>query len=603
MKLKLKQLVSVGLALALLLSCVGCTELGQNGQPLPTPTPAQSQSQEFEEYLMDEFREVVGDNLFDCRFMVKDPATYGITDVPLDFGSFNFEEYDDPMKYWQEDYDELTAFNYDTLTQEQQLIYDLLKYDMELSKTVMDYPYLAEYNSPLLGNQSQLPSLLPEFKLYTVQDAYDYITMLEHLPDYFEDMLEFQRRKSASGSFMSDTMARELIQSCKNVIEKPEENAVITTFPERIETLPDITPKELEQLTELNKKAFLEKIVPAYQDFITGIEGLLGTGTNEGGLSGLKGGKAYYEYLAKSGTGSDRTVTEMARMLDDAVKKSMSIAFYTLEDDPEAWDRLINFEKEYGTPQEIMKTLEKRTASDFPQVPNLSYQIKTIAPELEEHSSPAFFIIPQLDDPLTNAVYINNKYTKDDPTYLFTTLAHEGYPGHMYQHSYFNATNPHPIRRLLGSSGYAEGWASYVESLAYDMTGIDDASLVTLLEWNGNLSLLLSSRADIGVNYEGWGKTELGVYLADFGFSGEVVDNIFDAVVQDPANYLNYSIGMLEMQKLRRYAETELELDFDAKGFHEAVLKIGPAPFPFVKESVDEYIAVVKAANKPAKAA
>lgn len=604
--MKLKRITALLLTIALLLSCVGCVRLDENGQPMPTPTPApiKTESELFEEYLMDGFREEVGDNIFDSRFMLKDPEAFGITDIPLTIGSIDFEKYDNAEKLWQEDYDELTAFNYKELTEEQQMIYDLMKHDMDSSKDVQKLSYLDEYNSPLLGIQSQLPSLLPEYKLYSVQDAYDYITMLEHIPEYFDDMLEFQRRKSERGVFMSDTLAEELIKSCENIIAEPEKNALVTGFPARLEGLPDITAEDKEKLTELNRKAFVDDIVPAYQAFIEGMRALLGTGTNEGGLSGLEGGKKYYEFLVKDATGSDRSVTAIAKMLDDALQISMSVASYTVQSDPGVWDRFVGFRSDYGTPQEIMKTLESRTARDFPKVDELNYAINEIAPELEEHSSPAFFIIPQIDDPFNSVVYINNKYVKDDALYLFTTLAHEGYPGHMYQNSYFSATKPHPMRRLLSYSGYSEGWASYVEDLAYDMAGIDDPSLLVLLQWNNTQSLLLSSRADVGVNYQGWGKAELKEFLDGYGYGEDsVVENVFNSVVQDPANYLSYSVGMLEMQQLRRYAEGELEGDFDAMAFHRAVLDVGPAPFSFVEKSVDAYIDGVKAESSPAKAA
>lgn len=604
--MKLKKIVALLLTLALLLAGVGCTELDKNGQPIATPTPApvKTQSEMFEEYLMDSFREQVGDNIFDSRFMLKDPSAFGITDIPLTIGSIDFEEYDNPEKFWQEDYDELTAFNYNELTPEQQLIYDLIKHDLDRSKKIQKLSYLDEYNSPLLGIQSQLPSLLPEYKLYTIQDAYDYITMLEHIPEYFDDMLEFQRRKSERGVFMSDTLADELIKSCENVIAEPEKNALVTGFAARLEGLPGITQEETEKLNDLNRKAFMDDIVPAYQAFIEGIKSLRGTGTNEGGICGYEGGKEYYEFLVRDATGSDRSVLSMAKMLENALDRSMAVASFTVQTDPNAWDSFVEFESDYGTPQEIMKTLESKTAADFPKVAELSYTINEIAPELEEHSSPAFFIIPQVDDPFNSVVYINNKYVKDDALYLFTTLAHEGYPGHMYQHSYFSATDPHPMRRLLHYSGYAEGWASYVEDLAYDMADIDDESLIALLKWNNTQSLMLSSRADIGVNYQGWGKAELKEFLDTYGYGEDsIVENVFNSVVQDPANYLSYSIGMLEMQQLRRDAEIQLEGDFDAMEFHQAVLEVGPAPFSIVKKAVDAYIAEAKEQASPAQAA
>ncbi|MEG0753982.1 MAG: DUF885 family protein, partial [Angelakisella sp.] len=312
-----------------------------------------------------------------------------------------------------------------------------------------------------------------------------------------------------------------------------------------------------------------------------------------------QGGKEYYEYLVQSGTGSDRTVTEIAEMLDNKLDSLMTTISFIVTSDRTVVDRFMEPEIEHASPEEFMKALKEKTQEDFPPVNELKYDIKYIAPEMEEQSSPAFFIIPQMDDPFNNQIYINRRYTDDDNVYLFTTLAHEGYPGHMYQHSYYSATEPHPIRSVLNCQGYSEGWASYVENLSYEMAGLDDIPLIALLQADNMISLIMSSRADIGVNYEGWDKAELKAFLANYGFDNDAtVDTVYMAVIQDPANYLNYGVGMLEMQQLRRYAERELGDSFDAMGFHSAILDVGPAPFSFVEKSVDAYISQVQATEQ-----
>ena len=75
-------------------------------------------------------------------------------------------------------------------------------------------------------------------------------------------------------------------------------------------------------------------------------------------------------------------------------------------------------------------------------------------------------MIPPIDNSGENVIYINPGHISDDLT-LFTTLAHEGYPGHLYQTVYYSATKHPPIRDLLSFGGYTEGWATYCEMLSY----------------------------------------------------------------------------------------------------------------------------------------
>ncbi|MEG2088352.1 MAG: DUF885 family protein, partial [Angelakisella sp.] len=184
------------------------------------------------------------------------------------------------------------------------------------------------------------------------------------------------------------------------------------------------------------------------------------------------------------------------------------------------------------------------------------------------------------------------------------TMAHEGYPGHMYQFNYLAGINPHPVRRFLGSLGYSEGWASYVELMAYEMIGIDDPNIVWMLQFDNQVPLLLIARADIGVNYAGWDKAQLQAYLNQFGMGApETVDSVWASAIEKPGNAATYCLGVLEIQELRAHAENELTEDFDEVAFHKAVLDIGNVPFRFVRQAVDDYISAVKAQSAPKAAA
>ncbi|MEG1781952.1 MAG: DUF885 domain-containing protein [Oscillospiraceae bacterium] len=591
--MKIKPIISLLLVAVLLVGGTGCAQIKDDIYSVISPSRAEQER--FDDYLADVFGEVAGANFLDSRFILENPSNFGIKDIPLTVGKIDFELLDEPMKDWQEEYDELTAFDYEKLTADRQLSYDILSHEMNRIKLKMGFEYYSEISSPLKGVQSQLPSLLCEVKLYTLKDAYDYLTMLKSVPAYFDDILKFQQRKSEKGLFMSDAQLDVTIESCNNFIDGYEDHPLITDFASRISNLPTITEEDIIKLEELNKSVVEEKIIPAYEDFVRGISALRGTGRSGGGLCFLSEGKKYYELLAQDLTGLDCSVPQMSEMIDEEIGRITKIANKTFKSDSTVHERLEKVELNIQDPMEIIELLKERSSDYFPPLQNLEYQVKYIDPDMEDHSSPAFFIVPQIDSTKTNTIYINRKYTQDK-IYLFTTLAHEGYPGHMYQINYFNSLNPSPIRRLMDFPGYSEGWATYMEMLSYDFMDLKDPNVTQMMQLNNCLSMMVACRVDIGVNYEGWSIEDTQKYLSTYSDADMEMSKLFyNSVIEEPGSDLSYGIGFLEFKKLRLYAQSELKDDFSNVDFHKAVLNIGPAPFYIVSQEVTDYVSEAKA--------
>ena len=254
-------------------------------------------------------------------------------------------------------------------------------------------------------------------------------------------------------------------------------------------------------------------------------------------------------------------------------------------------DILNTFGKEdYGTkdPSEIISILKERMKSYYPEAPEVDYQIKYVDESLESNSTPAFYMTPPIDAFENNVIYINK--TQIDNATLFPTLAHEGYPGHLYQTTYFNSTKPNPIRNVLNFGGYTEGWATYVELQSYEMSNLNNPDLVKLLKLYSEVMLALPTRIDIGVNYEGWDLKKTENYITSLGLNSASAAKMYEYVIQEPANYLQYYIGFLEFNSDSVYAQKQLGDKFDLKAFNKVLLDVGPAPFSIVRKKVDKYI-------------
>lgn len=579
---KLKKLLSIFMVCLLALS--GCTSDNKKTQDV-----YEYSLDSFDSFINDLFTSEVTGNSITLNYTLAHPENFGITSVEPSFGSTDLEHLDDDSQTI-EAINALKSFDYDKLNDDQKLTYDILLDNLE---TTLEYSELYLYDktlSPTIGLNCQLPILLAEYSFRTKQDVYDYIALIKTTDDYFTFILELEKMKAKEGLFMTDDLAEQIIEQCDIFTENPEENYLIEIFNDKIDEMKDFSDTEREKLKQENKKAVLEHVVPAYDILADGLKELKGTGKYEGGLCNYPDGDAYYRYLIRSGVGTNRSVDEIEKLID----RYMKLAFYEmgaiLRENPNILDEVEDASFPLSDPYEILDDLQERIYDEFPKLPETSYTIKYVHPSLEDNLSPAFYLTPAIDDYTQNVIYINQseQYAEQD---IYTTLAHEGFPGHLYQMVYTAAKGISPVRSLLSYSGFTEGWATYVELLSYRMGAIEE-NMGALLSANQLITLCVYAKCDIGVNYHGWTVDDVSDYVSSlFGELEEsVMKEIYDAMVSEPANYLNYVVGCMEFMELRTTAEDTLGNKFNPVAFHDFILTTGPAPFEMIAERMDKWI-------------
>lgn len=529
------------------------------------------------------------------HYMLKNPKEYGIEEKEEDisFGELSLDSMKKDAKENNKTYKELTAFSYDALTEEQKLTYDILKYYLELSIEEKGFELYNQLLSPDLGIPANVPVELAEYPMHSKEDVSTYLILLSKLPEYFEQLLEYEKQVAKEGLFISDETLEESLKQMKDFIKNPDANFLITTFAGRLEEIEGLSKKERKTLEQENEQAVKEYVIPAYQQLINKLYTLRGNGTNEGGLCGFAKGKEYYSLLAKYYTCSDMSVKEIEEMLDSRLDSLMERMTSLMIKKPSLLYDFDSITCSMTEPEEILEYLKKAMEKYFPECPEVTYTVKYVDESLAESLSPAFYMVPQIDNYVKNTIYINNKSSNYNPDGLFSILAHEGFPGHLYQTTYYNSTDPEPIRQVLNFGGYSEGWATYVELSSYELYdfGEDSDVIADMNQINTELSLALSSMADIGVNYHGWDKEELEIFLQEYGMnSDETVESLYRLVVEDPGNYLQYYVSYLEFWKLRCKMKSQLKEEFSCKEFHKLILDCGPSPFPVLEQQVEKYI-------------
>lgn len=546
-------------------------------------------SEDFDIFTREVFIHEVQCDAITLNYTLNYPENYGITDYTPTFGEFSIEESQNSYAEMENYLAALKEFDYNSLTGTQQITYDIFKEYLELQLSADKFLLYNEVLGPNTGLQAQLPVLLSEYHFTDKGDVEDYLLLLEDLPRYFKQIAQFEKQKSAAGLFMSDATADSIISQCEKFIVSREDNVLIEVFNDRIENLDFLTSEEIISYKEQNKSLVFHSIIPAYELLMEQIESLKGTGTNNGGLCNFPNGKAYYEYLIASTTGSSRSIKEIDKMLTEGINTGLENMIAAANGDATIFDKVDTVVYPLTEPTEIIEFLKSEITENYPALENVNYNIKYVHKSLEEDLSPAFYLTPPLDNYLDNSIYINgySQYNLDD---IFPTLAHEGYPGHLFQNVYFNQSNPDPLRMLLNFGGYSEGWATYVEMDSYSMMEMD-RQIASIIMNNQMASLCMYAQIDLGIHYYGWDLEDTLTYLENFGInSEEAAKEVYQTMVAEPGNYMKYALGYLEIMELRETAQEKLGDDFSLKEWNTFFLDMGPAQFEVIEKYMDVWM-------------
>ena len=545
---------------------------------------SQKTDREFDSYTRSLFVSQLSGSTLSLHYALADPAAWDLDRQEVSLGSAVAEDPAALRSFLENSRSLLESFPYESLSRENQLTYDILHLFFDTELSAENEYILAEVLSPALGIQAQLPSLLAEYTLRSEKDVIDYLNLLRDIPSYFETIIDFEKEKADRGYFMSDATADRIIDQCSDFISSGDNNYLNAVFSENLEQVPGLDETQKENSLRLHRDAVKHYVLPAYENLISALTSLKGSGTNENGLYYLSGGRAYYTYLLKSSCGIYDSVEELQTRLANQLLADYKEIRAILEEDPSLAASLLQENSQSGrTPEQILSSLQEQIKKDFPEISDVAYEVKYIHEDLKEHLSPAFYLTPPIDTGSPNLIYLNPD-SRLRGIELYTTLAHEGFPGHLYQSQFFLSKDHPAVRHTLNMGGYVEGWATYIESYAY-LYGSENQQLGRLHWLNRAMNLCLYSLLDIGIHYYGWTCEKAAKYLENFGVSDRAVcREIFQIIVEDPANYLKYYGGCLKFMDLKE--EASRQEDFHPIDFHEKVLETGPCQFPILEKYV-----------------
>ena len=560
---------------------------------------------DFDEYSARLLDTLLGNDELTIHYLFKDKEAIGKTETELSLptpgsssalGKLIINLYFGPManyKYEELNFDQKMTFN---------VIIDLL--ERINSKTTemsyLDNNYLGSY----LGYQAQLPILFQQYRFDTLEDIENYFGLMKLVPETFKEYYEYEITKADAGYGMPDYVIDKVVGQCEAFINTGDEHFLVSTFEERIEKF-NLTEDEKANYIERNKSIVENELCEGYAYIKENLPSLKGKATNELGLAHYvktnedgtieEVGKDYYAYLFKDATGYDDSIEDAIKYIQEHLDETINNIRTILRENEGIADVADNVVLMDKNPREQIEYYKTLLSGHFPVLDSYpTIVIKDVDKSMENNFSPAAYITSPIDSYELETIFLNQAKVESSggANYLYTTLGHEGIPGHMYQNLYFKSQETNLIRKVLKNSGYQEGWATYTELYMYNFVEGVDENVIELLKNMDIFSGVLTARLDMGIHYEGWNVQETYDFLSQYssGYTMERVEAIVQQLVEVPTNSQTYYYTYFKLCDMYERTKTALGEKFDPTKFHQTILDCGPVPLRFVEVVVNEYI-------------
>ena len=550
-------------------------------------TQTSLKQKKFDRFLNSCFREYAAENTVTLHFKLSNPSAYGIkTPVSPTYGDLSSDALKKNCSRSKELLQKLYTFPTSSLTKKQKLTWQI--FQDYLNESIMNEKYIL-YSSPLGTNglQSEIPVTLSEYRLDNEKDIKDYLSLVNQVPELFTQILDFEQERRNAGIISPSFVISDTIDQIDQFLNASEENnLLIQSFEERLAEVEPLSKDQKASYIANNRLLVTNKVLPAYKSLKTSLQAYTNDSKNTSSKERLceyKNGQDYYKFLLMSNVGTDFSPEDCITILESQLKNTVKDISSLTTKNKDLYTEYLSATPALSAPKEIMNTLKNDSLIDFPEIKNISCQLKNVPDALSGTSACAFYLVPPIDSTKDNIIYINK--SRVDSNELFSTLAHEGYPGHLYQTNYFLTTNPSPLRTFLHCAGYDEGWGTYAQLYSYnfiEFKNVDEQTtkqLRQLYRDNDLLSLSLSSLCDLYVNYKNYDENALANYLQTYGIDKDSAQNLYRYVIENPTTYLSYSIGYYELDQLKQTMSDSLGKAFKISDFHEAVLNVGSCNF------------------------
>lgn len=547
-----------------------------------TPIHAKESFSDFEDEL---FQEMMSEDYTTLHFSLRDYQKYGIEKPDVNIGDASWDDYEDNVEDCDEYLKKLQSFDYDSLSETEQKDYRTISFYLERNKELNSYPYFDWAFNSAEGVIDNLLTTFTEFVFYEKEDIDDYLATLASVPAYLDQCLENTKKQAAKGYFLTDAMLKATEDAIEKFVDKKDDNELIKIFDENIDAFDGLSAEEKEAYKKKNREIVLNAYIPSYEKVAEELQKLKGSRKADYNVSSLDGGSEYYAALARYKTSIDADVETILDICTQYIEKSVDELYDIMQNHSEVTEETLDFD----SAEDVLSYLEGHLDA-FPVLDKVYYDVQYLDPSVANDSIVAYYLSPPVDDMRDNVIKINGDNVSDVLD-LYTTLAHEGFPGHLYQTNYYIQQQPSLLRTQLTMMGYQEGWGMFAEGQALHVSGLSEYAS-EYQKINIELNYVLSAAVDLGVNGLGWSTKDVSKYLDRLDLNSSIAKDLYDFATLQPGTILPYGVGVAMFELLENKAKNALGNDFDQKAFNEVLLNDGNRPFEVVEDDVNAYCGI-----------
>ena len=566
----MKKLFRSFIVLMMAFSMMAC----QKQEPVEDPKVQEA----FNAYLDEKYIAYFEDSYFNYYDLFH-PETLGVTKPEVRWWHYTVEEFEKTIKDSKEELEKLHTFDKNVLTQDQQNLY--LTFEKNLQNNIELEKYL-DFSFPFKSNgvQETLIGYFTEWRAVDEEKLEDYIVLIEDSGRVIDECIEWTQKQKEKGLLQNEGVKASILDYCRNFLESKEIEKHAQAMIDKLELSTDKQETYMKRISD----GVDQVIKPAYKRIIELYENLP-VAENQKGYYYDENGKEYYEYMIHSITVSNRSMSQWMNMLEKAIDEHLDYTINLMISDPDLITKLSNAVYPIDNAKDCLE-YHSMHLEDYPEIQKVDYSVNYLDASVAQDMVSAYYVNPPIDDVTENVIKVNpNKKNIGD---IYATLAHEGFPGHLYYSNYINQNANHPIKKVISNLTLIEGWATYVAAESYQWSGLDE-SVIEYYSLMEGFGYLVEEYIDMKIHYEGWGVDEIRNYLDKMGLKTSIAEAVYDSLITNPAILAPYGLGYLEMYELRKQCEQSQKDAFDLKEFHRVILDCGAISLDALENTINNY--------------
>ncbi len=463
----------------------------------------------------------------------------------------------------------LSEFEYSSLSEDEKLLYDILKREYALKKSGSDYILYDDILSSENGVHISLVNSLCDFEIKDINDAKKYLSLYEDVKEYTDSVIAYEKKRLEAGIVSHINDYEMIVSDCISIAESPER--IMSAFEKKLKNI-GITETEKKDLISEHNRLTKEVFVPAYKKLAREIKKLPTRTT--GGLSSLPSGKEYYAYRISSFYGKEINPDEIIKNLDNDLYYYEGIFLSTASSFPETfYEDNFGITIPYSSVEEILPDYIKKAEKNFPD-------LEKFVPEAEYTS---ILKLPVMaDERKPTKVKISTVYPINE-TMDYISVGF--FPGGAYRDFVYESYLSDTSRKSFKNESFADGWDMYAQyemnTLIYGNTPSQELMNSNYIFW-----VMIIARVDMGVNYEGWGETEVDNFFREHNLSVPLAEYYYNLAVQKPFSSMKEYLCFHEITSAKENLKSTYGRNFDEITFNRCVLKNGYLPLDIMNERI-----------------